>query len=164
MWACFFIYLLFSLAPSASFQHVPAMWTQAAAPNVHLGGLETSQGRGCDAALGKHGFLLWLSVWAGNKEADQTWAQKATAPLSWNTVVALFKAPSMGEKCGKITCHVYFGKTLLRHGWQTLQGRELPQTVHGAAQITLSVTGVFFICWVFFLLLLLGAAAITDTV
>lgn len=67
-----FCNLFFCLAMSASFQHVPAMWTEAAAPNVRLGSLETSQGHGCDAALGKHGFLLWLSVWAGNKEADQT--------------------------------------------------------------------------------------------
>lgn len=115
-----------------------------------LGGLDTSQGRGCGAALGKHAFLLWLSVWPGNKEADQTWAQKATAPLSWNAVAALFKAPSTGGKCGKITCHVYFGKTLLRHGRQTRRGRELSQTVLRAALITLSLTGVFFLFFVFF--------------
>lgn len=69
---CARVLFFFCFAPSTSFQHVPATWTEAAAPNVRLGGLETSQGLGCDAALGKHGFLLWLSVWAGNKEADQT--------------------------------------------------------------------------------------------
>lgn len=38
------------------------------------------------AQLGKHSFLLWLSVWTGNKEADQTLTQKAMAALSWNGV------------------------------------------------------------------------------
>lgn len=76
-------------------------WMEAEIPNMCLRGLETSQGCGCSAALGKHGFLLWLSVWTGNKEADQTRAQKATASLSWNAVVALFKAPSMGGNVEK---------------------------------------------------------------
>lgn len=31
-------------------------------PNMCLCGLETSQGSDCGAQLGKHSFLLWLSV------------------------------------------------------------------------------------------------------
>lgn len=41
--------------------------------------------------LGKHSFLLWLFVWTGNKEADQTAAQKATAKPNWNRVARLSK-------------------------------------------------------------------------
>lgn len=62
---------------------------EAEIPNMCLCGLETSQGSDCGAQLGKHSFLLWLSVWTGNKEADQTLAQKATAALSWNGVAGL---------------------------------------------------------------------------
>lgn len=58
-------------------RHVPATWTRTLQrQTLRLGGLETSQGRGCDAALGKHAFFFFPScgffVWAGNKEADQT--------------------------------------------------------------------------------------------
>ncbi len=66
-------------------------WIEAETPNMCLRGLETSQGSGCGAQLGKHSFLLWLSVWTGNKEADQTLTQKATAALSWNGVGGLSK-------------------------------------------------------------------------
>lgn len=58
-------------------------------PNMCLRGLETSQGSDCGAQLGKHNFLLWLSVWTGNKEADQTLAQRAMAALCWNGVAGL---------------------------------------------------------------------------
>lgn len=54
------------------------------------------------AQLGKHSFLLWLSVWTGNKEADQTPAQKATAAPSWNGVAGLSKCFEWVE----ITCHI----------------------------------------------------------
>lgn len=64
---------------------------EAETPNMCLCGLETSQGSDCGAQLGKHSFLLWLSVWTGNKETDQTLTQKATAALSWNGVAGLSK-------------------------------------------------------------------------
>lgn len=54
-----------------------------------LGGLETSQDSDCGAQLSKHSFLLWLFVWKGNKEADQTLAQKATAAVSWKRAAAV---------------------------------------------------------------------------
>lgn len=54
---------------------------EAEIPNMCLSGLETSQGSDCGTQLGKHSFLLWLSVWKGNKEADQTLDQKAMATL-----------------------------------------------------------------------------------
>lgn len=66
-------------------------------PNMCLCGLETSQGSDCGAQLSKHSFLLWLSVWTGNKEADQTRAQKATAALSWNGVMGVSKLFQWGE-------------------------------------------------------------------
>lgn len=64
---------------------------EAEIPNMCLCGLETSQGSDCSAQLGKHSFLLWLYVWTGNKEADQTLAHKATVGLSWYGVVGLSK-------------------------------------------------------------------------
>lgn len=57
---------------------------EAEIPNMCLSGLETSQGSDCGTQLGKHSFLLWLSVWKGNKEADQTLDQKAMATLCWS--------------------------------------------------------------------------------
>lgn len=64
-------------------------------PNMCLSGLETSQGSDCGTQLGKHSFLLWLSVWKGNKEVDQTLDQKAMATLE----SLVFES---GEKKGEI--------------------------------------------------------------
>lgn len=75
----------------------PSIWIEAEIPNMCLCGLETSQGSDCGARLGKHSFLLWLCVWTGKKEADQTLAQKATAALSWKGVAGLSKHFQWGE-------------------------------------------------------------------
>lgn len=112
MWAP----LCLGLHRLASFNMYLERWIRIGAeiPNMCLYGLETSQGRDCGAELGKHSFLLRLPVWTGNKEADQTLAQKATTALSWKGVAGPSKPFQWGETW-KITCHFYFGKLFVWH-------------------------------------------------